>query len=117
MTSAELQEAVEAAKLIVEAYDAKRGRQLPIAFRNGDEETPALVGAILKHAGPVARALLSLSSRVEGMREECAKVALDFRKEMLANVAEDSMEALAATIAINEVVQRIRSLPVGEGPK
>ncbi len=50
-------DAAEAAKRIMDALDAKRGRALPIAFR--DDETAKIVGTIIESAGTVARALLA----------------------------------------------------------
>lgn len=102
-TSVEIREAVEKTRLVAflrnRAEDARSLKYLPDA----------------RQYDLAAAALECLLSRREEVIEECARVALAFREEMLGNVARDSMEALAATIAINEIVQRIRSLQEREG--
>jgi hypothetical protein len=88
MTPAELQEVVEAAKRMIAAYEG------------------SCLDYIAKDELTVARAILSLFSRVEGMREECAKVADGYLKGPNYEVA---------TVA-RWIAEDIRSLPfAGEG--
>jgi hypothetical protein len=95
----DIKSAVEAAKRIVEAIEASRSSK---AFYSGDPET-------------VARALLSLASRVEKIEAEtvkrCAK-KLDLRaQDILLIGGEMSLQELRSVRAIlNERARAIRNL-------
>lgn len=63
----EIEEAREAARLIVDGITAMQGKQLKVAFQ--DEATARYVTAVIENAGKVARALLAKSATSDEARE------------------------------------------------